>query len=59
MQQATFLKFYVHDTFVKCETITDFKGIWHADRTVPLVAPLVKTHFQNYFLVLSLQTVNS
>jgi len=27
MQPATFLKFYVHHTFVKVETATEFKGI--------------------------------
>jgi len=31
MQPATFLKFYVHHTFVKVETATEFKGTWHAD----------------------------
>jgi len=25
MQPATFMKFYVHHTFVKCETVTDLK----------------------------------
>jgi len=26
MQLATFLKLYVHQTFVKCETLKDVKG---------------------------------
>jgi len=28
---ATFLKFYVHQTFFKCEIVTDFKVTWHAN----------------------------
>jgi len=31
MQPAPILKFYVHHTFLKCKTVTDVKGTWHAD----------------------------